>query len=106
LWPEVSPGYHEKDQIENRLHAAVCARSLPIRTAQREIARDWRHTFVATPFAPSEHTAAQSPSTHNLLEESTSAPAGATARCEDGTYSFSEHRSGTCSHHGGVAEWL
>lgn len=33
-------------------------------------------------------------------------PAGATARCEDGTYSFSESRSGTCSHHGGVAEWL
>ena len=33
-------------------------------------------------------------------------PAGATARCRDGTYSFSEHRSGTCSSHGGVAEWL
>lgn len=35
-----------------------------------------------------------------------SAPAGATARCRDGTYSFSQHRQGTCSHHGGVAEWL
>lgn len=35
-----------------------------------------------------------------------SAPVGATAKCLDGTYSFSEHRSGTCSHHGGVAEWL
>lgn len=34
------------------------------------------------------------------------APAGASARCRDGTYSFSEHRRGTCSHHGGVAEWL
>jgi hypothetical protein len=33
-------------------------------------------------------------------------PQGATAKCEDGTYSFSESRSGTCSHHGGVAEWL
>jgi hypothetical protein len=39
-------------------------------------------------------------------EESSTVPAGATARCEDGTYSFSEHRSGTCSYHGGVAEWL
>ena len=29
-------------------------------------------------------------------------PAGATAQCADGTYSFSQHRSGTCSHHGGV----
>lgn len=34
------------------------------------------------------------------------APAGATARCGDGSYSFSQHRSGTCSHHGGVATWL
>src|SRR5438477_1449372 len=34
------------------------------------------------------------------------APTGATARCRDGTYSFSKHRSGTCSHHGGVAMWL
>ena len=34
------------------------------------------------------------------------APAGASARCGDGTYSFSQHRRGTCSHHGGVAQWL
>lgn len=34
------------------------------------------------------------------------APQGATARCRDGTYSFSRHRSGTCSRHGGVADWL
>lgn len=33
-------------------------------------------------------------------------PAGATARCVDGTYSFSQTHSGTCSHHGGVASWL
>jgi hypothetical protein len=33
------------------------------------------------------------------------APAGATAKCNDGTYSYSTHRSGTCSHHGGVAVW-
>ena len=35
-----------------------------------------------------------------------SVPAGASAQCRDGTYSFSQHRSGTCSHHGGVARWL
>ena len=35
-----------------------------------------------------------------------SPPPGATARCRDGTYSFSQHHSGTCSHHGGVAVWL
>ncbi len=37
---------------------------------------------------------------------SPSVPAGATARCRDGTYSYSQHHRGTCSHHGGVAEWL
>jgi Protein of unknown function (DUF3761) len=34
------------------------------------------------------------------------APAGATAKCRDSTYSFSQHASGTCSHHGGVAVWI
>jgi hypothetical protein len=34
------------------------------------------------------------------------APAGATAQCGDGSYSFSQHHSGTCSHHGGVSSWL
>jgi hypothetical protein len=33
-------------------------------------------------------------------------PVGATAQCEDGSYSFSTHRQGTCSHHGGVAKWF
>lgn len=42
----------------------------------------------------------QSPTYYN------SAPAGATALCRDGTYSFSRNRRGTCSHHGGVAKWL
>ncbi|CAL8472887.1 DUF3761 domain-containing protein [Caballeronia sp. S22] len=32
-------------------------------------------------------------------------PAGATAQCRDGSYSFSQHHSGTCSRHGGVASW-
>lgn len=32
-------------------------------------------------------------------------PVGASARCGDGTYSFSQSRRGTCSHHGGVATW-
>jgi len=34
------------------------------------------------------------------------APQGATALCRDGTYSFSQNRRGTCSHHGGVSKWL
>jgi uncharacterized protein YgiM (DUF1202 family) len=33
-------------------------------------------------------------------------PAGASAECRDGSYSFSRSRRGTCSHHGGVKRWL
>lgn len=32
-------------------------------------------------------------------------PENATAQCNNGAYSFSKHRSGTCSREGGVAEW-
>ncbi|WP_081622527.1 DUF3761 domain-containing protein [Jongsikchunia kroppenstedtii] len=35
-----------------------------------------------------------------------SPPAGATAQCRDGDWSFSQHHKGTCSGHGGVADWL
>jgi hypothetical protein len=33
-------------------------------------------------------------------------PAGASAKCRDGSYSFSKSHRGTCSHHGGVTSWL
>ena len=33
-------------------------------------------------------------------------PKGASARCRDGTYSFSRHHTGTCSRHRGVATWV
>ena len=39
-------------------------------------------------------------------ENCSAPPKGATARCRDATYSFSQSRRGTCSHHGGVAKWL
>ena len=34
------------------------------------------------------------------------APANATAQCRDNSYSFSQHHRGTCSGHGGVAQWM
>lgn len=43
---------------------------------------------------------------HSPANSPSGVPPGATAVCRDGTYSFSQHRSGTCSHHGGVAKWL
>lgn len=44
LWPEPQSrgaGYPRKDQLENHLHALVCAGQLPLRTAQLAIAGDW-----------------------------------------------------------------
>jgi hypothetical protein len=43
---------------------------------------------------------------HSPAYSNSGVPAGATAQCRDGSYSFSQHRSGTCSHHGGVMRWL
>jgi len=34
------------------------------------------------------------------------APAGASAQCRDGSYSFSMNHRGTCSRHGGVSRWI
>jgi len=39
-------------------------------------------------------------------KETPSIPSGATARCKDGTLSYSKSRRGTCSHHGGVSTWF
>jgi hypothetical protein len=33
-------------------------------------------------------------------------PNGASAKCRDGSYSFSTHHRGTCIRHGGVAQWV
>jgi hypothetical protein len=35
-----------------------------------------------------------------------SSPVGASALCNDGTYTYYDHQCGCCSHHGGVKEWI
>ena len=35
-----------------------------------------------------------------------SPPIEASALCNDGTYSYYDHQSGCCSHHGGVKRWI
>ncbi len=42
----------------------------------------------------------------NCIPSPSTSPSGATAKCRDGTYSYSQNHRGTCSHHGGVARWL
>jgi hypothetical protein len=56
----------------------------------------------STPVAAPQEDSSQAGNSVNGTEQSLTA----TARCQDGTLSYSAHRSGTCSHHGGVAVWL
>jgi hypothetical protein len=44
LWPEAAnptPGFHQKDAVENYLHDQVCSGALPLAQAQAEIAGNW-----------------------------------------------------------------
>jgi hypothetical protein len=66
---------------------------------------DWTAPH-ATLSNDNHYTNVDGQSVHSPAYSSGGVPAGATAQCADGTYSFSQHRQGTCSHHGGVARWL
>lgn len=46
------------------------------------------------------------PSSAAATPTSTTPASAVTAICRDGAYSYSAHRSGTCSDHGGVATWV
>ncbi len=56
--------------------------------------------FGRTYYYNVNHVPVKSPTYYPMI------PAGATAQCRDGTYSFSLHRSGTCSGNGSVTRWL
>ena len=51
LWPEPfetsipDGGAHAKDRVENYLHAEVCAGTLTLEQAQREISEDWYRVY-------------------------------------------------------------
>jgi hypothetical protein len=82
-----------------------CRTGAPIRRRVRPAPapRMPRVPRVHTPLTPHGDTHAGRDSAATPLD---SVPIGASARCRDGTYSFSRHRRGTCSYHGGVEEWL
>jgi hypothetical protein len=75
-------------------------------------------TAATTPKAAPKTTAQAAPkpaecgadyyvnSSGNCVHRPSDNPSGATALCKDGSYSYSQHRSGTCSGHGGVRTWL
>ncbi|MFF3735529.1 DUF3761 domain-containing protein [Streptomyces sp. NPDC002476] len=57
------------------------------------------------PAAQAEATAGCAPHTTGTCRAGSPHPAGATAQCKDGTYSYSKTFRGTCSGHGGVRYW-
>lgn len=98
---EVEAHERAKREAENR---ALAKREAARRAAERA---EKREIEAEAPSACTNGTYTNSAgNTVCKPEHSSTVPEGATAKCEDGTYSFSESRSGTCSHHGGVAEWL
>jgi hypothetical protein len=115
LWPEVAPGYGEKDRVENELHAAVCSGAIGLRAAQVRIARDWRHAGVnvsstassAPPPASGTSGAANSNAagadfctTHACIASFANGH-GTIVQCRDGEWSHSGGLPGVCSRHGG-----
>ena len=52
LWPELAsptPGFHQKDQVENYLHDQVCSGAISLATAQQEIATNWLAVYHSMP---------------------------------------------------------
>lgn len=108
------------------LHASMNVRTGPgkdfdrVRTLQRgdrvtlgaKDARGWAPLFSGYGqregyvYRASDNVRSYAPSAARARPQRTRHPSGASALCRDGTYSYSGSRRGTCSWHGGVAQWL
>jgi hypothetical protein len=52
LWPEAAsptPGFHQKDSVENYLHSQVCSGAVSLKEAQIEIATNWLAVYNQMP---------------------------------------------------------
>jgi hypothetical protein len=52
LWPEASsptPGFHQKDNVENYMHDQVCSGAMSLKQAQTEIATNWLAVYNRMP---------------------------------------------------------
>jgi hypothetical protein len=52
LWPEAAsptPGFHQKDEVENYMHDQVCSGAMSLKEAQNEIATNWLAVYNRMP---------------------------------------------------------
>ena len=113
LWPETYRGAGSasvKDRLENHLHGLVCSGQLGLATAQQAIAGDWytalaRYGTIAVRSMPTRTYAPTPTRTSSSTSTTTMPGSGATAQCNDGTYSYAAHHQGACSRHGGVRQF-
>lgn len=90
-----TPATTKSVPVESSAYATQTATTVPVSPAQRQAPLSNNNYYTNT-----VGNKVHAPAYGNVV------PVGASARCRDNTYSFSQSRSGTCSHHGGVASWL
>ena len=104
LFPEIaqpSPGYHEKDRVENYLHDEVCDGRMTLQQAQQAIASDWVAVYKQMGGVV---TGSKAPAVPILIP--TNPPTTGTiplVKCNDGYQYHPVHRQGACSGHKGIA---
>jgi len=101
--PQVQPGFNSSANV---------IQSIPVKTTP--ISEDNKTVQSSTTQTPVNNNLSNNNSYINVngntvhspaYSNDGSIPAGASAKCGDGTYSFSQNRRGTCSRHGGVSVW-
>lgn len=111
LWPEPyagATGARIKDVVENKLHELVCNGTIALNTAQQAISSNWflaYEKYVQKINVSIPLTAGSTAASNAASFTGSKVPSSASAKCRDGTLSYSKSRSGTCSKHGGVATW-
>ncbi|WP_349256069.1 DUF3761 domain-containing protein [Sphingomonas sp.] len=100
-----SLNYRERRKGDGLVKAIFTALALVAVTAPSiSDARHYRHDYRYP--ATSGYYTARSGDRVRRPVRAARPPAGASAQCRDGSWSFSESRRGTCSWHGGVGRWL
>ena len=108
--PQVEQVAHQRN-YSNCLHGYAACDAAQLSESERESVSAGRSSTLTKP-TPTDSTTPPRYYTNSAGERvqsptySNTVPAGATAQCRDGTYSFSRNHRGTCSHHGGVSKWL